>query len=342
MEPDMPATMRAMIVRNPGPPDVLEPVRLPIPAPGPGQARVRVAYVGMNPVDALVRREAIAWMPVTYPLVPGLEHSGVVDAVGEGVDPAMIGRRVIARVGFGGYAEWSVSPAATMIALDDRIDLKTGCVYRGCSSTAWHALHKSVRLQPGESVLVHSAAGAVGAMAMQIAAAHGASVVGLAGGPAKVAYARRFNPTIVDYLPPDWPEHALAANGGRKFDVILDGNGGPSAEANYRLIAPAGRILLIGATSGQPAAPVAVPALIAGSFSVGGMTLRQIEQPPGGPFEQVMADAVASGRWIVPVGETVPLADVASLHARLEGRALVGRAVVAVNEGLDGERPIPA
>jgi NADPH2:quinone reductase len=326
--------MAAMIVRAPGPPEVLEPVRLPIPSPKPGQARLRVAYVGMNPVDALVRREKIAWMPVTYPLVPGLEHTGVVDAVGENVDPSWIGKRVIARVGFGGYAEWSVSPVQTMIPLDDRIDLKTGCVYRGCSSTAWHALHKSVRLQAGETVLAHSAAGAVGAMAMQIAAAHGARVVGLAGGPAKVDYARRFGAHIVDYLVADWPDQALALNGGRKFDVILDGNGGPSAEANYRLIAPGGRILYIGATSGQPPAPVAIPSLIAGSFSVGGMTLRQIEQPPGGPFEQVMADAVASGRWKVPVGETVPLADVARLHARLESRALVGRAVIEVNGGL--------
>jgi NADPH2:quinone reductase len=331
-----PAMMQAMIVRTPGPPDVLQPIMLPIPAPGPGQARIRVAYVGMNPVDAMVRGESIAWMPVAYPLVPGLEHTGVVDAVGEGVDAGMIGRRVIARVGFGGYAEWSVSPAATMIALDDRIDLKTGCVYRGCSSTAWHALHKLVRVQPGESVLIHSAAGAVGVMAMQIAAQHGAVVVGLAGGPAKVEYAKNFNPAVVDYLTPDWPARALALNGGRKFDAILDGNGGPAAQANYGLIAPAGRILYIGKTSGDYPAPVDIPDLIGGSFSVGGMTLRQIEEVPGGPFEQVMADAVASGRWKIPVGETVKLRDVARLHERLESRALVGRGVVEVNGDLEG------
>jgi NADPH2:quinone reductase len=98
------ATMRAIVVEQPGPPEVLQWRELPRPEPGPGQVRLRVAFVGMNPVDALVRRERLDWMPVRYPFTPGLEHSGVVDAVGPDVDRAWLGRRVLSRVSFGGYA----------------------------------------------------------------------------------------------------------------------------------------------------------------------------------------------------------------------------------------------
>lgn len=326
----MTATMRAFVVTTPGPPDVMELRTVPRPEPGPGQVRLRVAFVGMNPVDAMVRRQRLDWMPVTYPFTPGLEHSGVVDAVGPGVDAAWLGRRVLSRTSFGGYADWSLAPINTLLTVPDGISLRDGCVYRGCSFTAWHALHKVARVQAGDRVLVHSAAGPVGLMSLQIARSAGATVVGLCSG-AKAAFVRGFGiENVIDYRDPAWPEQARAAVAGGAYDVILDGNGGPDALKNFDLVAPLGRIVFLGATSGSYPTLPPIPALIAKSCLVGGMTLRQVEDPPGGVADREIADAVRSGKWRVPVGDVVPLADVVDLHRRLEARALVGRAVVEV------------
>ncbi|MCU0759660.1 MAG: zinc-binding alcohol dehydrogenase family protein [Steroidobacteraceae bacterium] len=325
------ATMRAIVVDEPGPPEVLQSRELPRPEPGPGQVRLRVAFVGMNPVDALVRRERLDWMPVRYPFTPGLEHTGVVDAVGPDVDGAWLGRRVLSRTSFGGYADWSLAPVRGLLQVPEGISLRDGCIWRGCTYTAWHALHRCARLQRGERLLVHSAAGAVGLMALQVAREASASVVGLCGGPAKVEWVRSFGfDAVVDYLDAGWPALAQAAVPGGAFDVILDGNGGPQAAHNHALVAPLGRVLYLGAMAGASPPPVPVGMLIDKSFSVGGMTLRQVEVAPGSEADLAMIAAIREGRWRLPVGDVVPLAEVAALHRRLEARALRGRAVIEV------------
>jgi len=324
-------TMRAMVVERPGPPEVLQLRRVPIPQPGPGQVRLRVAFVGMNPVDALVRRERLDWMPVAYPFTPGLEHTGVVDAIGADVATEWLGRRVLSRTSFGGYADWSLAPVRGLLRVPDGLSLRDGCVYRGCSYTAWHALHKCARVQHGDRVLVHSAAGAVGLMAMQIARDAGATPLGLCGGLRKVEWVRSFGfDAVVDYAAAGWPELARQRNDGRGFDVILDGNGGDGAVHNYALAATLGRIVYLGAMAGANPPPVPIDLLIARSISVGGMTLRQVEEPPGSEADRAIIAAVLEGRWRLPIGEVVPLANVAELHRRLESRAVHGRAIVEV------------
>lgn len=332
--------MRAMVVHEPGGPEALQPAESPVPRPGPGEARLRVAYAGMNPVDAMLRRARLEWMPVRYPFTPGIEHTGVVEAVGEGVDDALIGARVLSRVSFGGYAEHSLAPAAALVRLPDGMSLAVGAAYRGCSATAWYALHGAARVAAGDRVLVHSAAGAVGAMAMQVARDAGAKVCGLAGGPAKVAFARGLlaDPAgeVLDYLQPDWPAQARAFAGAGGFDIILDGNGGAAAEANHGLVGVLGRIVHLGATAGAPAASVPTPQLIAGSYSIGGFTLRAVEAKMGVVADPIILREVLAGRWRVPVSEVVPLAEVAALHARLEARQVMGRALIEVGGEVGG------
>ncbi len=307
---------------------------MPVPEPGSGEARVKVAYVGMNPVDTMVRRERLPWMPVSYPLIAGLEHTGTVDRVGEGVDPAWIGRRVISRSSFGGYAEYSLAPVKMLIPLDDRIDLRTGCAYRGASFTAWHALQLSARVRSGDRVLIHSAAGAIGIMALQIAKDAGAVATGLAGGPEKCEYAKGLTGCeVVDYLADGWVDVAREISDGEGFDVIIDGNGGPNAVENQKLVAKLGRIVYIGATAGSYPPTPSIPELIAGSFSVGGITLTEIEVETGGEVDRHIIDKVATGAWAVPVSEEVELDDVADLHRRLEARQVMGRAVIRVGGG---------
>jgi NADPH:quinone reductase-like Zn-dependent oxidoreductase len=332
---NIPYLMRAMVIDAPGPPAGMTLRQIPVPKPGEGQALIKVAYVGMNPLDAMARAGKVDFLPITWPFVPGLEKTGVVAAVGPGVDAGLIGSRVIARLGFGGYGDYALSAAKLLLPLDPRLDLKTGCVYRGCSFTAWHGLVKAGRLQRGETVLIHSAAGAIGVMAMQIAKDMGCTVIGLCGGARKVDYAASFGPDhVFDYTQADWPEHVKAATENKGADVILDGNGGPNAEHNVDLAAKLGRIVYIGATAGSYPAPVPIPTLIFKNIAVVGMNLAPIEDPPGGATDRAIVEAVATGRWKVPISETVDVAQVAELHARLESRQVMGRAVVKVGGDL--------
>lgn len=323
--------MRAMQIDRPGPPERLVARQIPVPTPQAGEALLKVAYVGMNPLDAMARAGGVDFLPITWPFVPGLEKSGIVAAVGPEVDPKWIGKRVIARLGFGGYADYAISGVKFLLELDPRIDLKTGCVYRGCSFTAWHGLFKAGRLQKGETVLVHSAAGAIGIMATQIAKSAGCSVIGLCGGAAKIEYARPFGAdALIDYTAPGWGSCVMDATGGRGCDVILDGNGGPNAEKNISIAAKLGRVVYIGATAGSYPQPTQIPTLIFKNISIAGMNLAPIEDPPGSSTDREIIDAIATGRWQAPISEVVDVENVADLHRRLEARRVMGRAVVRV------------
>lgn len=323
--------MQAIQMEAFGGPDAMVLTDVAIPEPGPGEARLKVAYVGMNPFDAMARAGKIGFMPITFPFTPGLEHTGIVDAVGEGVDVSLVGRRVISRSNFGGYAEYSIAKAAMLLMLDDRIDLKTGCVYRGASFTAWHALYKAGRLQFGETCLLHSAAGPIGIMGAQIAKSSRCTVIGLAGGPDKVAYAKTFGADhVFDYTEDGWTAKVMEATNGRGVDVIVDGNGKPNAAHNIDLLAPLGRVVYIGATAGDMPDPVDISTLIFKNVSVVGMNLAPIEDPPDSPTDRTIIESVATGVWRVPISEEVPLADVADLHHRLESRQVRGRAVIRV------------
>jgi NADPH2:quinone reductase len=324
--------MRAIQMDAFGGPDVMEMREVPVPEPGPGQARIHVAYVGMNPFDAMARSGKIDFMPITFPFTPGLEHTGIVDSVGEGVDDTLVGKRVISRSSFGAYADYSIAHnVSLLLMLDDRIDLKTGCVYRGCSFTAWHALYEACRLKPGETCLLHSAAGPIGIMGAQIAKSDGCSVIGLAGGPDKVAFAKGYAADhVFDYNADGWVEDVKAATNGRGVDVIVDGNGGPNAAHNIDLLAPKGRVVYIGATAGPMPDPVAIPTLIFKNISVVGMNLAPIEDAPGSDTDRTIIENVATGVWRVPITEEVALEDVSDLHRRLESRQVRGRAVIRV------------
>ena len=323
--------MRAVVATKPGGPEVLQLTDLPIPEPGPGQVRLRVAYVGMNPLDAMARGGNAAWMGITFPYTPGLEYSGIVDALGEGVKALMMGQRVTSRAAFGGYADYALAPANTLVPLDDRIDLKTGAVYNGCSSTAWFLLVEAIRAQRGETALFHSAAGPVGIMLTQIAKSRGLKVIGLTGGPDKISYAKQFGADhLIDYLKDDWTDQVMAMTGGRGADIIVDGNAGPHATKNYGVVAPFGRVFFIGATAvSYPAAPE-IPFLLHKSFSIGGFSMMAVNPASYEKGHAVIRDAVADGSWKVPVSEEVALENVADLHARLAARKIHGRAIIRV------------
>ena len=328
------ATMRAFQIEHPGPAADLRQVEVPVPEPGLGEVRVRVAYCGLNPLDIIVRSGGAAWMGPRWPLTPGVEHSGVVDAVGEGVSADWLGRAVVSRQAFGGNAEFSVAAEANLVRLPDDMDLVTGTVYRGCSHTAWRILHEAVRSAAGQHALFHSAAGPVGIMLTQFAVQAGLTVIGLVGGAAKQAFAAQFGAQhLIDTAAtPDWPDAVRRITGGRGAELIVDGNGGPESARNFDVVAPGGEVVFIGATSGTPAAAVAPGQLIIRHAAARGFNLNVAERI-GASSEAVDAQIIPllqSGALKLPMTSISPFGAVPELHRRFENREIQGRAVIEV------------
>ena len=326
----MTETMRAIVAEAPGGPDSLALTTLPVPGPGPGQARIRVAYSALNPLDTHARANRIKWGHPGFPFVPGYEYAGRVDAVGDGVDPTLVGRRVAAMSEWGGNADFALATAARLVTVPEEFDWKLAATFATCAATAWHLVHSAARLSEGMTLLVHSAAGAVGSLTTQIAVEAGARVIGLAGGMEKVEFARQFGAEkVIDYRTGDWVAEVKALTGGRGVDVIIDGNAGPDAPRNYDAIAPLGNVIYLGAMAGQ-APPLNVSQLIGKSFSVTGFVQFFHQARSGGKENAGIVEALSSGRWRIPIERIFSLEEVPLAHALFEGRRLVGRSLIEV------------
>jgi len=325
--------VRGIAAATSGGPEVLR-LRndLPVPAPSGGEVRIRVAWSGLVPVDALARAGRLDFLVVPSPFIPGLEYTGVVDSLGPGTDAAWLGSRVLARRGFGGCAEYAVAKVGALVNLDPRIDLCVGAAYRGAAMTAWFLVNIAARVQSGDTVLVHSGAGAVGLMLTQIARDRGARVVALAGGPAKLDFARAYGADVlIDYLRDDWPEAVREATAGHGADIVFDGNGGPQGVRNYTVTAPLGQIFWIGANAGSLTPYPGAAELIARNLRIGGFTLGAIEHLHREQADQEIIEAMVAGRWRVPIWRRATLAEVPQLHADFEARRLMGRTVIEVS-----------
>jgi NADPH2:quinone reductase len=325
--------MQRIEASHPGGPEVLHLAEAPVPVPKPGEVRVKVAYATLTPLDVFIRQGRIKWLAGDWPFVPGQEFSGRIEAVGPGVDTAWRGKAVLSFSEFGGCAEHACVPVKRLALLDEALGWPVATAWRTPTLAAWYALTAALRLQKGETLLIHSAAGPVGIMATQIAAELGARVIGLAGGPAKIAYAKPFGAsTLIDYRLPDWPAQVRAASGGTGVAAILDGNGGSTALRNYEVLAPQGRVLYLGATSGMAAPDVPSSLLVGKSIGVGGFNLNSIPDAAIEADLPRLVERLAKGKWRFPVAQVAELADVPSLHAAFEARQLMGRVVIQISE----------
>ncbi|MGZ4452844.1 MAG: NADPH:quinone oxidoreductase family protein [Nocardioides sp.] len=245
--------MKAWQVAELGEPtDVLRRLELPDPTPGKGQVLVRVLAVPANFPDALMCRGLYQVRP-ELPFTPGIELCGEVVALGEGVTGLAVGDRVIGAptLPYGGFAELALLEAAMAFpapaALDDA---EAASLFIGYQ-TGWFALHRRARLQAGETLLVHAAAGGVGSAAIQLGKAAGAKVIGVVGGPAKAEVARALGAdVVVDRHTEDFVQVVTEQTGGRGADVIYDPVGGETYDRSTKCIAFEGRILVIGFAGG--------------------------------------------------------------------------------------------
>ncbi|MER8048053.1 zinc-binding alcohol dehydrogenase family protein [Streptomyces sp. NPDC094032] len=208
------------------------------PAPGPGEVAVRVSYAGIQWGDTMVRD---GHFPVPRPFVPGFEASGRITAVGEGVDPDRIGSPVAALTAAGACAEVVVAPAALSLDVGD-LPLRTAAGLGWAAPTAYDLVNTAARVRPGESVLIHAAAGSVGTLAAQFARTAGAGrIVGVVGSAARADYAAGFGYDQV-VLREEFP----AELDDERFDTILDPVGGPTRRTGLEQLAPHGRLAVYG------------------------------------------------------------------------------------------------
>jgi NADPH2:quinone reductase len=299
-----------------GPAENLRYEQVPSPQPGPGQVRVAVGSAGVHLIDTTIRR-GVQMGPIPLPdlpAIPGREVAGTVDALGDGVDPSWLGRRVVAHLGphgAGGYAERAVVDLARLHALPDGLDVDAAVAAIGTGRTAQMILD-AARIADNDTVLIPAAAGGLGTLLVQAARNAGAEVVALAGGPEKVAIAERAGATFaVDYRDAGWVQAVRELLDGNPVSLVLDGVGGDVGRAAQGLLGPDGRSVVFGWSSGEPAAP------------------PNLSRPDDlRPYELRALEAVATGALRAHVHPAFPLRDAAAAHAALETRGTAGKVVL--------------
>ncbi|MFI1796905.1 zinc-binding dehydrogenase [Streptomyces sp. NPDC020379] len=332
--------MHAIRLHAFGPAENLTYERADDPVPGPGQVRIAVAAAGVHLVDTTLRqgRAKGPHKPPELPVIPGHEVAGTVEALGAGVDPALLGRRVVTHLGQvpGGYAQLTLADADKLLDIPEGLADDHAVTMVGTGRTALGILALA-ELTGDDVVVVLAAAGGVGTLLVQHAKRAGAKVVGLAGGPAKVERVRELGADIaLDYTDPAWPERARTALGGRAATVVLDGVGGDAARAAVGLLGRGGRHLSHGWTA-VPASPGPVAAFTPEELAARGVTSSCVLGQPmmerlGGPagMRRAQAEALAhaaAGR-VAPVVTRFPLAEAAAAHRALESRGTVGKVVL--------------
>ncbi len=238
--------MRAWLLPRTGGPDVLRRVEIPPPEPGPGEVAVRVEAIGINYAEVLSRKGLYGWAP-KRPYVPGMEAAGTIDALGSGVTGREVGERVVCGMQFGAYAERVVVPAARALPALPDFSVEESAAFGVNFMTAWVALVELARLRSSDRVGITAAAGGVGTAAVQIAAAHGCEVVGMAGAEQKLERVRALGAGhTACYGAPDFPAQLQAATEGKGLDVVLETVGGSVYRECLAALAPFGRIVIAG------------------------------------------------------------------------------------------------
>jgi putative PIG3 family NAD(P)H quinone oxidoreductase len=243
--------MRAVTVPEPGGPDALVVSDLPDPTPGEGEVVVAVSGTAVNRADTL-QRQGFYPPPPGASDVLGLECSGVVAAVGSGVESWWVGDEVCALLAGGGYAEQVLVPAGQLMPVPAGVDLVTAGALPEVACTVWSNVFMIAGLQAGETLLVHGGAGGIGTMAIQLAHALGATVVTTAGSAEKLEVCRSLGADVaVSYKDADFVTAVADATGGRGADVILDNMGAAYLGRNLDALATEGRLVIIGMQGGS-------------------------------------------------------------------------------------------
>ncbi|KUN73356.1 quinone oxidoreductase [Streptomyces canus] len=322
--------MRAVEIQEYGGPEALKVVEADVPEPGPGQVSVDVAYAGVNFADLKARSEG--YRVPALPFVPGLEVSGRVRALGEGVTGLSVGQEVTAALTVGGgYADVAVADTVNVFPLPPGVELRTAATLPAVLPTAYALVHTVGRLRAGETVLVQGAAGGIGTVTGQLARAAGATVYGVVSGEAKAAYAREHG--YDEVFVGDFGQAVREATGGRGVDLALDPVGGDTFRASLASLAVYGRLISFGNASGAPAWTVGQPELYPLGLSVGGFSILTLAQKAPAELRTLSERAfatVADGTVSLPVTAEFGLEEAAEAHRLMGARTSTGKLLLRV------------
>jgi NADPH:quinone reductase len=323
--------MHAWLCDNPIGPQALTWVEKPTPEPQPGEVRVAVRFAALNFPDLLIVQNKYQMKP-PLPFVPGSEFSGVVEAVGSGVQGLKPGMAVASFGGLGAFATHACVDAALVMPLPAGFALDHAAAFICTYGTSHHALIDRAALQAGETVLVLGAAGGVGTAAIQIARAAGARVIAAASSDAKCALCRELGAdATINYATEDLRERLKSLTEGRGPDVIYDPVGGDLAEPAFRSIAWRGRYLVIGFAQGRiPALPLNL-ALLKGASVVGVFWGEFARREPARNAQALgqLAGWYAEGRIKPIIDQVLPMQDLPKAFDLMAQRQVRGKLVLA-------------
>ena len=321
--------MKAIVCTEFGPPEGLRVEDRPDPVAGPGQILVRHRAWGLNYVDVLMCAGGYQLKP-ELPFVPGLEAAGDVIALGEGVSNVLVGDRVMTSARPGAFCEVMAVDARDALPIPDPFGYAEGAVFRSAYMTAWNALVHGARLQAGETLLVHGAAGGVGLAAVHVGRLLGAIVIATAGTDGKLAVVRAEGADHVVNYAGGFRDAVKALTGGQGADVIYDPVGGAVAEESLRCMNFGCRVLYIGFTGGEPVSVRSNLLLIKGASAIG-FRAGEIGRRNPGLNEQSMATLLklaGAGRVRPHISHRVKWPDVQGAMAPIQKREVIGKAVM--------------
>ena len=331
----LPEHMSAVAITHSGGPEVLQLEQRDIPVPAAGEVLVAVDYAGVNRPDCLQRAGAYPPPPGASDL-PGLEISGTVVALGDGVGEEWRDRRVCALTNGGGYAQYCTVPVGQCLDVPEGLSMAEAAALPETLFTVWHNVFQRGMARDGEVLLVHGGTSGIGSMAIKLAKLFDMTVITTCGSDDKCDEARKLGADLaVNYKQSDFVEEAKDFTGGKGVDLVLDMVAGEYTQRNLDALATDGRLVTI-ATLGGAEAQINIGKLMVKRLTMTGSTLRARTTE----FKALLADDIAHNAWpLVEDGslrprmdQVFPLSDAAGAHRRMEAGDHIGKIVLQVGD----------
>jgi NADPH:quinone reductase len=322
--------MKAVQLKEYGGPEVLNLVDIERPVPKGHEVLIEIKAIGVNYADT-ARREGQYVVKTPLPFIPGAEIAGIVAEVGENVTKVKPGTRIVTLIESGGYAEFALADERALIPIPEQLDFHTAVALPLQGLSAYHILKTMGRLEKGESVLVHAAAGGVGTIAVQLAKLFGAGkIIATASSDEKLALAREMGADVlINYTEPDWEKQVIEATDGKGVNVALEMVGGEVFNKTVRCLATFGRLVIFGAASGEQSR-FYPSSLMARNQSVIGFFLPQImrKQELLLPSLVELLTYLGEGKLKLTIGGVFPLEEAAQVHTLLQSRKTQGKLIL--------------
>ena len=333
MTAPIPEKMTAIAISEPGGPQVLEAGEHPVPHPGPGEVLIAVAHAGVNRPDVVQRKGLYPPPPGASPL-PGLEVSGTIVALGDGVESPALGSKVCALVPGGGYAQYCTVDARHCLPVPDGMSMAEAAAMPETLFTVWHNLFERGHVRDGETVLIHGGTSGIGTTAISLCKLFGIETIVTCGSDEKCAAALRLGAGhAINYKTQDFVEEVGQLTEKRGVDMVLDMVAGDYVARNLQCLAEDGRHVTI-AVQGGTKAEINMAFVMMRRLTLTGSTLR----PRSAEFKALLAQEIVQNAWpLAESGElrpvmdrTFPLAEAAAAHERMEAGDHIGKIVLEV------------